>query len=79
MFHLFIPGESKGNQTEETQLIVQRTMGRFGTVTVDWRVTQQNAWQDLFPLSGTLVFEPGEGEKPIVIETLADEVKILII
>lgn len=68
--------ESKGNESVYASLPVHRRLGRFGTVTVDWFLTDRNASQDLEPTAGTLTFMPGEGVRYIELLTKEDEVSV---
>ena len=52
-----------------------RTFGRFGHTTVDWYVMDVNN-TDVYPVSGTLDFPPGQGERDIEIISLNDGVNM---
>ena len=71
---MYSSAESKGDNVALAQVTLQRAWGGFGTSTIDWYVVEAENNTDLAPLSGTLIYEPGEGEKFINIEALPDEV-----
>lgn len=61
----------------KAEIVVQRTGGAAGTVTVDYSTTSGTAASnDYTPVSGTLTFEPGESSKiltiPIIKDTTSD-------
>ncbi|CAH1797156.1 unnamed protein product [Owenia fusiformis] len=64
--------ETKGDSKFLAEIRVLRTRGVFGTVLLDWSVTQSNS-TDLRPLSGTLQFVEGQDNAIIQIETVSDE------
>uniref|UniRef100_A0A1I8J347 Cadherin domain-containing protein n=1 Tax=Macrostomum lignano TaxID=282301 RepID=A0A1I8J347_9PLAT len=65
--------ESKGSDIQIARLIVARNRGAFGTVTVQFRVTPGNT-SDLSPISGTLVFENGQSQVALPIQSLPDDI-----
>ena len=71
--------ESKDGRLEYALVPVKRLFGRYGTVSVSWSIMEVNSTDDLDPVSGTLTFNPGEGEKVIEILTVADEVSFTFI
>lgn len=60
----------------EVSLPIVRNAGTIGYVSVKWRATISGrpATGDLQPLSGELIFAPGETIKTLKVEVLADDV-----
>ncbi len=74
---LLLSDESKGLYNGTARLTVLRDMGRFGDASVSWYVVDNNNNNtDLVPLSGTLTYTEGIGERDIVINAVADGVCI---
>ncbi|XP_019908355.3 adhesion G-protein coupled receptor V1 isoform X2 [Esox lucius] len=68
--------EEPGVGSVPVLLPIARNAGNIGTVAVQWRATVNGraAAGDLRPVSGEVVFAPGETMKPLKVEVLADDV-----
>ena len=71
--HLFSDETSDINATAAVTVV--RSMGRFGTVLVHWRLGDAvNSSTDLSPQTGSLTFNPGVGQMDILITVINDGV-----
>uniref|UniRef100_A0A673Z153 Adhesion G-protein coupled receptor V1 n=1 Tax=Salmo trutta TaxID=8032 RepID=A0A673Z153_SALTR len=68
--------EEPGANSFEVTLPIVRNAGTIGTVAIQWRATVNGraAVGDLRPVSGEVVFAPGETIKTLKVEVLADDV-----
>uniref|UniRef100_A0A8C7IVD8 Adhesion G-protein coupled receptor V1 n=1 Tax=Oncorhynchus kisutch TaxID=8019 RepID=A0A8C7IVD8_ONCKI len=68
--------EEPGTNSFEVTLPIVRNAGTIGTVAIQWRATVNGraAVGDLRPVSGEIIFAPGETIKTLKVEVLADDV-----
>ncbi|CAB1321522.1 unnamed protein product [Coregonus sp. 'balchen'] len=68
--------EEPGANSFEVTLPIVRNAGTIGTVAIQWRATVNGkaAVGDLRPVSGEVIFAPGETIKTLNVEVLADDV-----
>ncbi|XP_055742122.1 adhesion G-protein coupled receptor V1 isoform X1 [Salvelinus fontinalis] len=68
--------EEPGANSFEVTLPIVRNAGTIGTVAIQWRATVNGraAVGDLRPVSGEVIFAPGETTKTLKVEVLADDV-----
>ena len=68
--------EEPGANSFEVPLPIVRNAGTIGTVAIQWRATVNGraAVGDLRPVSGEVIFAPGETIKTLKVEVLADDV-----
>ena len=68
---------------EDTQtdfsFTVRRSAGSFGTVSVNWEIVRNDSSSgdvnlDLTPIKGTVTFNDGERERPIIVQIVAESV-----
>lgn len=71
--------ETKRGNVSSVDIPIMRDAGRFGHVSIEWRVDTTDSLSDLTPSSGVVSFQPAQDLAVITISSVDDQVSIIIV